>query len=98
MNTSGPGRKLLAILPLAFMLAVGVASSGFAAGSCPSSKNGKCPTKVSKHDSRNQFTAEQREKMAVEFRKLCKKKYGAPSRLVKVDYYKRRFICSEPGY
>lgn len=63
MNTSAPGRKLLAILPLAFMLAVGVASSGFAAGSCPSSKNGKCPAKIQKHDSRNQFTAEHREKM-----------------------------------
>ncbi len=98
MNISGPGRKLLAVLPLAFMLTVGVASSGSAAGTCPSSKNGKCPPKVSKHASRNQFTAEQREKMALEFRKLCKKKYGALFRLVKVDYYKRRFICSEPGY
>ena len=98
MSTDKAWTMLLAVLPLIFVLAIGAASSGLAAGSCPSSKNGKCPAKVSKHDSRTQFTAAQREKMAVEFRKLCKQKYGAPSRLVKIDYYKRRYICSEPGY
>lgn len=51
-----------------------------------------------KHDTRAQFTPEQREKMAAEFRKLCKKKYGASSRLVRIDYYKRQYICAEAGY
>ena len=69
-----------------------------AMGSCPSAKDGKCPIQKKKHDSRSQFTAAQREKMAVEFRKLCKKKYGASSQLFRIDYYKRQYICTEPGY
>ena len=55
-------------------------------------------TATKKHASRSQFTAVQREKMAAKFRELCKKKYGAPSRLIKIDYYKRQYVCSEPGY
>ena len=55
-------------------------------------------TVAKKHDSRSQFTAKEREKLAAKFRELCKKKYGAPSQLIKIEYDKRQYICSEPGY
>ena len=65
---------------------------------CQLSVAAEAKTATKKHDSRSQFTAVQREKMAAKFRELCKKKYGAPSRLYKIDYYKRQYICTEPGY
>lgn len=79
--------KKIAFVCLALMFAAG--QSGFEA---------QAKTAAKKHDKRTQFTAEQREKMAVKFRLLCKKKYGAPSRLIRIDYYKRQYVCSEPGY
>lgn len=89
----------LCLLAFLFIFSLGTPHNGaMAVGSCPNSKNGKCPAQDKRHVTRAQFTAAQREKMAVEFRKLCKKKYGAPSRLIKIDYYKRMYICSQPGY
>jgi hypothetical protein len=88
----------ICFLCLLFAAPLAVATHVAAAGSCPNTKSGKCPVLKKKHDTRSQFTAEQREKMAVEFRTNCKKKYGASSRLVKIDYYKRQYICSAPGY
>ena len=64
----------------------------------PLSFAAQAKTVAKKHDSRSQFTVQQREKMAAKFRELCKKKYGAPSRLYKIDYYKRQYVCTEPGY
>jgi hypothetical protein len=86
------------LLCMLFVLPLVVASDGAIAGSCPSAKNGKCPVQSKKHDKRSQYTAEQREKMAVDFRAQCKKRYGASSRLVRIDYYKRQFLCADPGY
>ena len=83
---------------LLFVVPLAVATQPATAASCLNTKNGKCPVQKKKHDTRAQFTAAQREKMAVEFRKLCKKKYGSSSRLVRIDYYKRQYVCSEPGY
>jgi hypothetical protein len=83
---------------LLFVAPLLVTTQPATAGSCLNTKSGKCPVQKKKHDTRAQFTATQREKMAVEFRKLCKKKYGSSSRLVKIDYYKRQYVCSEPGY
>lgn len=44
---------------------------------------------------RSDFTAEQREKMMEEARKICKKRYGSSSRVYKIDYYKWIVICTE---
>jgi hypothetical protein len=68
------------------------------AGYCPSSKNGKCPGQKKIIHKRSDFTAERRAKMMEEARKICQKKYGAPSRVYKLDYYKWTVICAEPGY
>lgn len=66
-----------------------------AAGYCPNRPGGKCPTKVEKKpDSRNNYTAAEREKMREQFRLACKKHYGATSTLLRVDYHKRRYVCT----
>jgi hypothetical protein len=47
---------------------------------------------------RSDFTAEQRAKLMEEARKICKKRFGAPSRVYKIDYVQWRVVCTEPGY
>ena len=94
-------RKLsLCLLTFLFIVAVGVPNQvAMAAGSCPSSKSGKCPVQKKKiTHKRSDFTAAQRAKMMEEAREICKKKYGAPSRVYKIDYVKWRVLCTEPGY
>jgi hypothetical protein len=90
----------LCLLTSLFVAAVGVPShDALAAGSCPSSKNGKCPVQKKKlTHKRSDFTAEQRAKMMEEARKICKKRFGAPSRVHHIDYVKWRVYCTEPGY
>ena len=47
---------------------------------------------------RTDFTAAQRMKLLEEARKVCVKRYGATSRVYKLDYSKWRVICTEPGW
>ena len=47
---------------------------------------------------RTDFTAAQREKLLEDARKICVKRYGAASRVYKLDYAKWRVICTEPGW
>ena len=94
-------RKMsLCLLTFLFVFSVGLPNDGaWAAGSCPSSKNGKCPVQKKKiTHKRSDFTAAQRAKMMEEARKICKKRFGAPSRVYKIDYVKWRVVCTEPGY
>lgn len=94
-------RKMgLFILTFLFVIAVGASNyAPVAAGSCPNSKSGKCPVqKKQTIRKRSDFTAAQREKMMEEARKIRKKKYGAPSRVYKIDYAKWIVICTEPGF
>jgi len=86
---------------LFFVVGVSLTFSGsaLAAGYCPNRPGGKCPSaKVVKPDSSSNYTSEEREKMQEKFRVLCKKKYGAQSKLVSVDYRKRKYICSDGPY
>ena len=93
-------RKMsLCLLTFLLVLALGGPShEALAGGSCPSSKNGKCPVQKKITHKRPDFTAAQREKMMEEARKICKKKYGAPSRVHHIDYYRWRVYCTEPGH
>lgn len=88
------------LLALIFVIAVAVPSyDSWAAGSCPSSKSGKCPIQKKKiTHKRSDFTPAQRAKFMEEARKICKKRFGAPSRVYKIDYVKWRVVCTEPGY
>ncbi len=47
---------------------------------------------------RSDFTPAQRVKMLEEARKVCVKRYGAASRVYKLDYSKWRVVCTEPGW
>lgn len=94
-------RKMsLCLLTFLFVVAVGAPNyDAVAAGSCPNSKSSKCPVQKKKITHKHSdFTAAQREKMMEEARKICKKRFGAPSRVYKIDYVKWRVICTEPGY
>ena len=90
----------LCLLAFLFVVAVGMPGHDVAvAGNCPSSKSGKCPVQKKKiTHKRSDFTAEQRAKLMEEARKICKKRFGAPSRVYKIDYVKWRVVCTEPGY
>ena len=44
---------------------------------------------------RSDFTAEQREKMMEEARKICRKRYGAGALVYKMDHYKWKVWCLE---
>ena len=64
-----------------------------AAGLCPAeaASNKKKPVK---HDSRSNYTAEQREKIHLHALELCRKKYGRTSlRYATVDYTRHRVMC-----
>jgi hypothetical protein len=88
---------VLAVLLVVFPLSQ--AAPALAAGYCPSQPGGKCPVQKKKTSkSRDDFSADQREKMMVEARQICRKRYGASSRVYKIDYKAWRVICTEPGY
>jgi hypothetical protein len=93
-------RKMsLCLLAFLFVLALGGPShEALAGGGCPSSKNGKCPVQKKISHKRTDFTAAQRARMMEEARKICKKKYGAPSKVHHIDYIKWSVYCTEPGY
>lgn len=87
------------VLALLLLFPLTQAAPVSAAGYCPSQPGGKCPIqkkKISK--SRDDFTAKQREEMMEEARKICRKNYGAGSRVWKLDYKAWRVTCTEPGY
>lgn len=73
-------------------------SKAFAIGACPGQKNGKCPQTKKPTKSRSDYTAEERAKHLEEARKICKAKFGAPSRVHHMDYKKGMVYCTEPGY
>ena len=72
----------------------------WAEGHCPSQPGGKCPVSKKKKvtRSRDDFTAEQRDKLMEKARQICVKRYGASSRVWKLDYKAWRVTCTEPGY
>lgn len=47
--------------------------------------------------SRGDFTAAERDKILEHAREVCVKRYGATSRVYKLDYHKWEVICTEPG-
>lgn len=49
--------------------------------------------KKKKSYKRSDFTPEQREKLMEYARQQCRKKYGATSRLMRIDYSTARFWC-----
>jgi hypothetical protein len=78
-------KGIAAVVGLVFLLSAGGLDDANAA-------------KKKTHRKRSDFTAEQRAKMMEEARKICKKKYGAPSQVYHIDYYRWRVICTPPGY
>lgn len=50
------------------------------------------------HKGRDEYTAAQREKMMERARELCRKDFGAPSRVYKIDYKKNQVWCVPPAY
>jgi hypothetical protein len=86
---------VLAVLLVVFPLSQAAPVS--AAGYCPSQPGGKCPVQKKKTSkSRDDFSADQREKLMADARALCKKRYGSSSRVYRFDYKKWTVICTEP--
>lgn len=85
----------LCLFCLVFMLPLAMPEHPAAAGCCPGSKGGKCPSPRKISHKRSEFTAAQRAKMMDEARKICKKAYGSSSTVYKLDYYKWKVICNE---
>ncbi|MCX7348455.1 MAG: hypothetical protein NTZ54_02695 [Alphaproteobacteria bacterium] len=50
------------------------------------------------HKGRDQYTPEQREKMMARAREICRKNYGAPSRVYRIDYKRNTVWCEPPAY
>lgn len=85
----------LCLFSLVFILPLPMLEQAAAAGYCPSSKGGKCPSPRKISHKRSDFTAAQRAKMMEEARKICKRAYGSSSTVYKLDYYKWRVTCNE---
>lgn len=56
------------------------------------------PTPKGNHKGRSEYTAAQRDKFMEQARQLCKRKYGAPSRVYSIDYKKNLVYCEPPSY
>ena len=56
------------------------------------------PPAKGNHKGRDEYTPAQREKFMEEARQLCRKKYGAPSRVYRIDYKKNLVWCEPPSY
>ncbi|MFO1132680.1 MAG: hypothetical protein U1E16_11825 [Hyphomicrobiales bacterium] len=54
------------------------------------------PIPKGNHKGRDDYTPAQRDKMMEQARQLCRKKYGAPSRVYRVDF-KRNTVWCEPA-
>ncbi len=48
--------------------------------------------------SREEYTSAEREKILEGVRQQCVKRYGATSRVYRINYHKRSVLCTEPGY
>ena len=87
-------RKLSwSLLPCLLVLLVGVPKTDAMAGYCPSSKSGKCPSAKKISHKRADFSAEKRAKLMEEGQKICRKNYGAGSRVARLDYFKWTVYC-----
>jgi len=51
--------------------------------------------KKKKSYKRSDFTAEQREKLMEEARKICRKRYGSAAQVYRIDYARWMVICIE---
>jgi hypothetical protein len=56
------------------------------------------PPAKGNHKGRDEYTPAQREKFMAEARALCRKKFGAPSRVYRIDYKKNQIWCEPPAY
>jgi hypothetical protein len=54
--------------------------------------------KPAKKKSTSDYSPEERKKIMEYARQLCKKTYGAPSQVYRLDYSRMRVICTQPGY
>ena len=90
-------RSVFLILVLT-LFPISHATTATAAGYCPSQKDGKCPQKKKISKKRSDFTEVQRAKFMESARAICTKKYGASSRVHRLDYAKWTVICEPPGY
>jgi hypothetical protein len=75
------------------MLLIGVLNIDAMAGYCPNSKSGKCPGGKKISHKRSDFSAEKRAKFMEDGQKICRKKYGAGSRVARIDYFKWIVYC-----
>ena len=50
------------------------------------------------HKGRDEYTPAQREKMMEQAREICRKNYGAPSRVYRIDYKMNKVWCLPPAY
>jgi hypothetical protein len=53
---------------------------------------------TSNHKGRDEYTTAQRDKMMERAREICRKNYGAPSRVYRIDYKKNMVWCEPPSY
>lgn len=56
------------------------------------------PPAKGNHKGRDAYTPAQREKFMEEARQLCRKKFGAPSRVYRIDYKKNTVWCEPPSF
>lgn len=56
------------------------------------------PPARSTHKGREAYTPAQREKIMEKARALCRKTYGAPSRVNHIDYRRNTVWCEDPTY
>ena len=56
------------------------------------------PPAKGNHKGRDQYTAEQRQKILERAREICRKNYGAPSTVYRFDYKRNTVWCVPPAY
>lgn len=56
------------------------------------------PPAKGNHKGRDEYTPAQRAKYMDDARQLCRKTYGAPSRVYRIDYRKNLIWCEPPSY
>ena len=56
------------------------------------------PPAKSNHKGRDVYTPAQREKYMEDARQVCREKFGAPSRVYRIDYKKNLIWCEPPSY
>lgn len=56
------------------------------------------PNAKGNHKGRDQYTAAERDKILEAARSLCRRAYGAPSTVYRVDYKRATVWCNPPAY